>query len=358
VTEGSTAPDGASRPQQAAKAALALLLTGLGVWTLHRYLPALIWAAILAIAVWPLYRRAVRRWPPGKQNIMLPSLFTAAIALVFIVPLVLVAVQAGKEVHGVIESITRARTEGIPPPEWLGHLPVGGQEAMNWWQENLATPDSANALLQKARESEFVSNSRELGADLAHRAVLFGFMLLALFFLFRDGDRFGEQLQRGGSRAFGPAGERIGRQMIASVHGTVDGLVLVGLGEGFILGVGYFIAGVPHPTLFGLFTAIAAMVPFGAPLVFGVSALTLVTQGFIASAIAIGVLGMIVTFVSDHFIRPTLIGSATRLPFLWVLLGILGGVETWGLLGLFLGPAIMAALMLLWREFTGRGAYD
>ena len=73
------------------------------------------------------------------------------------------------------------------------------------------------------------------------------------------------------------------------------------------------------------------------------------------SAIIIGVLGFVVTFVADHFIRPTLIGSATRLPFLWVLLGILGGVETWGLLGLFLGPAIMAALMLLWREWAGRG---
>jgi predicted PurR-regulated permease PerM len=66
------------------------------------------------------------------------------------------------------------------------------------------------------------------------------------------------------------------------------------------------------------------------------------------------VLGFVVTFVADHFVRPTLIGNATRLPFLWVLLGILGGVETWGLLGLFLGPATMAALMLLWREWTGR----
>ena len=99
------APDGASRAQQAAKAALALLLTGLGLWTLHRYLPALIWAAILAIAVWPLYQRAVRRWPPGKHNILLPSVFTVALGLMFIVPLVLVAVQAGKEMHGVFEAI-------------------------------------------------------------------------------------------------------------------------------------------------------------------------------------------------------------------------------------------------------------
>jgi predicted PurR-regulated permease PerM len=356
MSEGIVSRDGATRPQQGAKSALALLLTALGLWTLHQYVPALIWAGILAIAVWPLFQRAVRRWPPGKHNIVLPSVFTLAIALVFIVPLVLVAVQAGKEVHSVFESIAQARSDGIPPPEWLGHLPLGSQQAMGWWQENLANPGSANALLQKARESQLVSNGRELGAELAHRAMLFAFMLLTLFFLFKDGDRFGSQLQRASSRAFGPAGERIGRQMIASVHGTVDGLVLVGLGEGFILGIVYVFAGVPHPTLFGLFTAIAAMVPFGAPLVFGIAALILVTQGSIVWAIIIGVVGMVVTFAADHFVRPTLIGSATRLPFLWVLLGILGGVETWGLLGLFLGPAIMAALMLLWREWTGETA--
>jgi predicted PurR-regulated permease PerM len=350
--------DGSSRQQQAAKAVLALLLTGFGIWTLHRYLPALLWAAILAIAVWPLYQRAIRRWPPGKHNILLPAAFTAVLGLMFIVPLVLVGVQAGKEVRGVYQTIDKARTDGIPPPEWLGHLPLGSQQATTWWNDNLANPDSASELLKRARESEFVSNSRELGAEIAHRVVLFGFTLLTLFFLFKDGDKLSAQMQRASSRAFGPSGERVGRQMIASVHGTVDGLVLVGLGEGFILGIGYMFTGVPHPTLFGLFTAFAAMVPFGAALVFGIAALILLTQGSVVSAIIIGVLGMVVTFVADHFIRPTLIGNATRLPFLWVLLGILGGVETWGLLGLFLGPAIMAALMLLWREWTGRGASD
>ncbi|MEA2775062.1 MAG: hypothetical protein QOF90_468, partial [Acetobacteraceae bacterium] len=277
MTQDTLAADGASRPQQAAKAVLALLLALLGMWTLHRYMPALIWAAILAIAVWPLYQRAVRRWPPGRHNMLLPSVFTLALGLMFIVPLVLVAVQAGKEVHGLYQTIDKARTDGIPAPDWLGHLPIGSQQASNWWHENLKNPDSASALMKRARESEFVSNGGQLGAEVAHRLVLFGFTLLTLFFLFRDGDRLGDQMQRASGRAFGPAGERVGRQMIASVHGTVDGLVLVGLGEGFILGVGYLLTGVPHPTLFGLFTAIAAMVPFGAPVVFGIAALILLT---------------------------------------------------------------------------------
>src|SRR5208283_3243176 len=155
----------------------------------------------------------------------------------------------------------------------------------------------------------FMSNGRELGGEVAHRAVLFGFTLLTLFFLFRDGERLNAQLLRASARALGPAGERIGRQMIASVHGTVDGLVLGGLGEGLILGIVYLSTGVPHPTLFGLFTAIAAMVPFGAPLVFGIAALILLTQGSMVAAIIIAAVGFVVTFVADHFVRPTLIGG-------------------------------------------------
>ena len=147
----------------------------------------------------------------------------------------------------------------------MARPPSGGQPAgHDWWDENLANPGSAEALLQKARAIGFrIEQPANWVPTIAHRVVLFGFTLLTLFFLFKDGERLGAQMQRASARAFGPAGERIGRQMIASVHGTVDGLVLVGLGEGFILGVGYVIAGVPHPTLFGLFTAIAAMVPFG-----------------------------------------------------------------------------------------------
>ena len=63
-------------------------------------------------------------------------------------------------------------------------------------------------------------------------------------------------------------------------------------------------------------------------------------------------IGFAVLFVADHFVRPVLIGGATKLPFIWVLFGIFGGITTWGLLGLFLGPAIMSVLILLWREWT------
>jgi predicted PurR-regulated permease PerM len=140
--------------------------------------------------------------------------------------------------------------------------------------------------------------------------------------------------------------------MIQAVLGTVNGLVLVGLGEGVLLGIAYILAGLPHPVTIAVVTGILAVIPFGAPVVFGAAALYLAAAGSTTAAAAVFGFGVAVVFVADHFVRPVLIGGAVRLPFLWVLLGILGGLETFGILGLFLGPAVMAALISLWREWT------
>ncbi len=344
-----------SRSQAAARVALAVALVALGAWTLWRYLPALAWAGVFAIALWPLYQRARRRWPPGRHNVLLPSLFTLAVALVFLVPLALVAVQLGHEAHGVATWVQDARASGVPVPDWLPHLPFAGERAAAWWQVNIADPKASAKLLGRFGRGDAVTVSRQIGSALLHRVVLFGFTLLTLFFLFRDGASVREQMTQASRRAFGPSGERVGRQVIASVRGTVDGLVLVGLGEGALMGVIYAFAGVPHPVLLGALTAVAAMIPFGAALAFGLAALLLLGKGATVAAAAVFGAGLAVVFIADHAVRPALIGGATRLPFLWVLLGILGGVETWGLLGLFLGPAIMAALILLWREWAGEG---
>ncbi|HVC63056.1 MAG TPA: AI-2E family transporter [Acetobacteraceae bacterium] len=342
--------------QRAARAALTMALVLLGLWTLHEFLPALVWAGIFAIALWPLYRRACVRFPPGRHNVLLPSLFTLGVALVFLLPLVLVAVPLGRDAHGVFTWIAQARKNGIPPPYFLPNLPLMGHQATAWWASNLGDPAGASALLQRVGQGDLFAKSREYGSLLLHRIVLFGFTLMTLFFLFRDGRRLIAQMRGASRRLFGPSGERIGEQMVASIHGTVDGLVLVGLGEGVLLGIAYAVAGVPHPSLFGLLTAIAAMIPFGAPLLFGLAALLLLTQGSALAAIAVFGFGLVVSFAADHFIRPVLIGGTTRLPFIWVLLGILGGIGAWGLLGLFVGPALMAALMLLWREGTADAA--
>lgn len=312
----------------------------------------MIWAAILTVAIWPAYQRARRRWPPGPHNLLLPGLFTLAIALVFVLPVVLIGIQAGREARAIVAWIETARTGGLPVPDAIAHLPMIGDQAAQWWRDHLSDREAVAELLARAKSPEFLETGRHLGAAILHRAVIFGFCLMTVFFLLKDGDRVVTQLTHAGNRAFGPVGERVGRQIVASIHGTVDGLVLVGLAEGVLLYIVYLFVGVPHPALLGVATAIGAMIPFGAPVAFGLAALLAAGSGSNGGAVAIVVAGMAVTFVADHFFRPVLIGNATKLPFIWVLFGILGGVTTWGLLGLFLGPAIMAALILLWREWT------
>jgi predicted PurR-regulated permease PerM len=340
------------RAQRFARIVLAVVLAALGFWTLQEFLGALVWAGILAVAFWPSYQRARRRCPAGHHNILLPAVFTLGIALVFVLPLVLTGIQAGREARTILAWIESARHDGIPVPDSIAHLPFFAAQVGQWWRENLSDPDAAADFLLRLKNPENMLAGRQIGIAILHRLVTFGFCLLTLFFLFKDGDALAAQLRRASARAFGPGGERIGRQMIASIHGTVNGLVLVGLAEGLLLYMVYLGTGVPRPTLLGVATAVGAMIPFGAPLIFGFAALLALARGSMAGAIVIVALGAVITFVADHFVRPILIGSATRLPFIWVLFGILGGVTTWGLLGLFLGPAIMSALILLWREWT------
>jgi len=343
--------------QQIARVTLAIGLTLLGLYVLEGFLRALVWAAILAIATWPLYLRTQQRFGTGRHNVLLPLLFTAAITLLFVIPLTLVVVQLGHEARVAVALAVDVRTHGMAPPDWLARLPVGAARATAWWDANLRDPADAEALLGRVDRAQVMLVSREFGIQLAHRGVLFGFTLATLFFLFRDGPGLLAQMRVASRRLFGPSGEAMGRQIIASVHGTVDGLVLVGLGIGAILGLGYWLAGAPHPVLLGAMTAVAATIPLGSMVVLALAALLVLTTGSTVAAITLFAAGMVVIFVADHAVRPALIGGSTRLPFLWVLLGILGGVETFGLLGLFLGPAIMAALILLWREWTGN-AHD
>jgi predicted PurR-regulated permease PerM len=337
--------------QQIARIGVGIGLFALGVFVLHEFIPALVWAGIFAIATWPLYRRFLR-WAPGARAVWAPLLFTSVIGLVFVAPLAGATIEVGREARGVITWVATAQKAGLPVPPWVGALPYLGGEAASWWEENLSDPDAATELFGRVNHGALGEWTRALGFKLLHGMTIFVFTLLTLFFIYRSGAALSHRLLLLGDRLLGHRAERMALTAIAAVHGTVNGLVLVGLGEGILLGIAYSFADLPHPALAGALTGVLGIIPFGAPVVFGIAALVLLATKGIAPAIAIGVFGMVIVFVADHFIRPVLIGGAVRLPFLWVLLGILGGLETLGLLGLFVGPALMAVLVSLWREWT------
>jgi len=329
--------------------ALALTFIILAIFTLGRFREALVWGIILAIVCWPLQSWLHRRWQGKHAKTLIPLGIVTAIALIFLIPIGAIGVEAASEAQNTLHWINDAQHDGLPPPAWLNQLPAGQAQITNWWQHNLSNPQAENQLMHKLGAQRGLGAAHVIGHDMANGTVLFCFSLLILFFLLHSGETLVVRCLTLSHRLFGPRGESVARQIVGSVRGSMAGLVLVGLGEGALISVSYVIAGAPQPLLLGIMTAIFCMIPMVGSLAVALAVLLILAKGATTAAIAVGIFGALVLFIADHFIRPVLIGGSTKLPFVWVLLGILGGLESWGLIGLFVGPAVMAVTHLLWK---------
>jgi predicted PurR-regulated permease PerM len=334
-------------PQLLGRIIVVAILALLAIWILWSFLPALGWAAVLAVATWPLREWLVRNSARPTASAVL---LTLVVGLVMVAPLVVLVIQGAREAVLIVQWVRDVRETGLGTPEWLAQLPFVGGYAAAWWQDHLGNPEATKELLGRAETMGLMQGTRHLGHELASRLIILGFTLLTLLFVYRDGPRIIEQAQNVADRFLGPPAHRFGKEAVTAIRATVNGLVLVGLAEGAVLGVAYVLAGLSHPVLLGFATGILAAVPFGASLVYVVACLILFVQSRVTAAVLLFLFASIVVFVADHFVRPVLIGMSTRLPFLWILLGIFGGLETFGLLGLFLGPAILAVVLAIWRE--------
>nr|WP_134464987.1 AI-2E family transporter [Paraburkholderia dipogonis]TFE41713.1 AI-2E family transporter [Paraburkholderia dipogonis] len=340
------------KKQKAASLVLYIGLVLLALWVARDFIAVVAWAAVLAIALWPLLRKVEgSRWFTGHTT-LIAAVLTLAIALLVVLPVGIGIAQALREAHDMSDWFKDAQENGIPLPDFIQHLPFGVQQVSAWWQANLAQPLRGSAAMKGLHSTTVMTLGRHFGARAAHAVAVFGFMLITLFVIFQAGPRLSNSLLKGIRRGFGEDGAQLLLRMATAVRGTVSGLVVVGLGEGALLGVAYFVTGLPHVALLALVTAIAAMLPFCAPLTFGLAALWLISQGSVAAGVGLAVFGSVVVFIAEHFVRPVLIGNSTRLPFLLVLFGILGGAETFGLLGIFIGPALMTVLMVLWTDLV------
>src|SRR5437899_235772 len=133
--------------QRIARAVLTIALVLLGIWVLHRFLPALAWAGVLAIALWPFYRRLAQLLAGRGEGTLPALLVTLVIGLVFTVPLIYVAFEGAREVRVAVHFLAEAQRNGIPVPDWVPRLPAIGGTVEEWWRDNLSDPNAAQELL-------------------------------------------------------------------------------------------------------------------------------------------------------------------------------------------------------------------
>jgi predicted PurR-regulated permease PerM len=332
---------------------LVAMLTLAGLWVARSFLLELAWAATLAVALWPLYCRALaHRSTPGRP-ILIPLGFTLATGLVVMMPIALVAVEAARDSQAAVQWLNHAQSAGIPAPALLGQVPMVGARLSEWWQANLATPEGASAFIGGFDTSDAAAWARVAAAQVASRSWFFAVTLIALFVILRDGERLLANANDLARHFYGEFGERFVGRVGEAVRAAVNGTVLIAIGEGTLIGVGYWVTDVPRPVLFTIATIAFALLPLGAWLAFGAAAMVLILQGQAAFGTGLFLFGAAIMLTGDNFVQPALIGNSIELPFLWTFIGAFGGLEAFGIVGLFLGPALMAAMFLVWKEWLG-----
>jgi predicted PurR-regulated permease PerM len=331
---------------------LLVLVAAAGIYFFHGFLVPVLAALVIGFASWPLYRELLRR--TGGNTTIGASLAIIFILTFLIVPIGIAISYTIGEVRQWIIWAAEVNRFGAPPPAWITGLPWVGEWLGIQWVQHVGSPGAVGELIQIVSGANIGNIYRAIvaaGDGAFHLVLTLLFMLIALFFVYRDGGSFSEQIDLLGERILPTRWERISRIVPRTISSTVTGQTLIAIGEGIVLGIAYWIAGVPSPVTLGVLTGLMALIPGGAPLSFTLISFYLVANGAYVAGGALFLWGTVELFIVDKTLRPRLVGGPIKLPFLPTFFGLVGGVSTMGFLGLFIGPVLMALLVSIWREW-------
>lgn len=319
---------------------------------LRPFLTPLLWAAIVAYASWPLYRH-VRRLCRGRESVA-ALLMTALVAFVLIVPLVWLAMQLTDEVARAYQGFLAYRAAGtLALPAFVRGIPWVGDVIQQAFDRYSADPLLIRSLLMDWAQRLHVE-LLALASGIGRNGIRLVLMIVSIFFLYRDGDAMAGQVARVVERFFaqrlvgyvGAAG--------AMLKAAIFGLLVTAVVQGAIAGVGFAVFHVEAPVLLGVLTAVASVIPLvGTFLVWGSASAWLATTGHLWAALGLFGWGVVLVHPADNILRPLLISTSTRLPFLLVMFGVVGGLAAFGLVGLIIGPVALAVATAVWREWAG-----
>ncbi|WP_244851470.1 AI-2E family transporter [Caballeronia sp. SL2Y3] len=322
----------------------AIAILALGVMLVRPLVQPVLWALIVAYATWPIHR-CVLRLLRGRATLsaltatLLLALAVAGIALAVTVPLT----------HETLELGLRLSSWSGREPERVASLaagvPVIGEDLAALIRELPARRDEVLPL-----GGDWMRTLPAMGRLVGRNAFQFFFTLLALYFVYRYGAELSVRAREVARQSMG------GRldEYLASLE-TVARAVLIAVpatatGQAVLAGAGYWAAGVDEPVLLTLLTALAALVPFGALLVWLPTGVVLLIEGRIWAGAGLLLWGALVVSSIDNVIRMLVIGNAVRMPFALALAAVVCGAAAFGPIGLFIGPLVAEMLRLLIRE--------
>jgi predicted PurR-regulated permease PerM len=318
-------------------------------WVLRPFLPAVIWATMIVVATWPALC-AVQARLRGRRSLAV-AVMTLAMLTILAAPLAVATVTIVEHADLVVAWVKSVGGQPIPaPPQWVGALPLAGPRLATEWQ-NLS---SARPEDLASRVAPYLAGVVAwLIAQVGNLGSLFVQLLLTVgvcAVMYARGEVAAEGVLAFARRLAGEPGERVVRLSAGAIRGVALGIVVTALIQAVIGGIGLAVTGVPHALLLASIMFLLAIAQIGpAPVLLG-GAVWLYLSGH--SIWAVVLLGWTVATGSlDNVLRPALIRKGADLPFILIFAGVLGGMLAFGLLGLFVGPVVLAVtytLLVAW----------
>jgi predicted PurR-regulated permease PerM len=333
---------------------LAVLFIGILIaacfWVMRPFLTSLFWAAMIVIATWPFFLKLQKQlW--GKRWLAV-LVMTVLLLLVLIVPIcfaVLTILDRGDEIVGWSKSLSTVK---IPqPPGWLEKIPVVGQSAVERWQHMAAvSPEELSQQLApyvKKLVAWFVSQAGNFSLLVLHFLLSIGIAAV----LYAYGEKTAEGIRKFARRLAGQSGDDVAVLSAKAIRGVALGIVVTALVQSALGGIGLFLAGVPAAVLLTAVMLMLCIAQVGPGLVLIPAAIWLFYSGHTLAGSLFSVWAILVGAM-DNFLRPVLIRKGVELPMLLIITGVIGGLISFGIIGLFIGPVILAVTFTLLRAWV------
>ncbi len=333
---------------------LAVLFIGVLIaasfWILLPFLTSIIWAALIVIATWPVLESLETRIV--KKRGIAVAIMTLVILLIVLVPVTLAVVTIVGNAENIATRIRSLVSINLPsPPQWLEHIPLRGEKLAAQWREYAAlSPDERTSLVTPYARTVmqwFVAKAGSIGMTMLQ------FLLTTIIasILYAKGEVVRSGVLRFARRLAGQQGEEVTLLAGKAVRGVALGVVLTALIQTALGGIGLFITGVPAATLLTAVMFMLCLAQIGPALVLVPALIWLYWQG---SALwgTILVVFTVLALTIDNVVRPILIKKGADLPLLLIFAGVIGGLIAFGVIGLFIGPVMLAVTYTLLKAWV------
>lgn len=336
---------------EAVRIALGLLALGIVLWGTYKVLAPfarpIVWALVLGTASWPLYRRIEPLF--GRWHDLSAVFMTLLLLVLVVAPATGLGIAMVRELEPEIMRVKEwATAETLELPHWVEEYPVFEETVRAWAKDLTNTQMRRNWLRQLILTP--TQRTLDLGKNLLHWLADGFLALFTLFFVYRDGERAADEMRALLDRIAGGRGRALLFQVRDTVGAVFYGWIVTAAVQGLCAMLGFWIVGLRAPVLLGAVTGLAAILPFGVALVWIPVAAGLLAAGLWGQALFIAIWSVALVSSIDNFLRPLLISGPARIPYILVFFGIIGGLIAFGVVGLVLGPVLLAVLLALWRQ--------